>query len=72
MRVLNSGEALYKRKEAAEYLDVSETTLANWACTKKFHIPYYKIGKSVRYKKSDLEKFVNDGKIANVNHGGGR
>lgn len=72
MRVLSSGEVLYKRREAAEYLEVSENTLANWAVTKKFGIPYFRVGRSVRYKKSDLEKFVNDGKVSNVNHGGGQ
>lgn len=51
------------RKEAAEYLGVAESTLANWACTKKFHLPYYRVGRSVRYRTSDLDAFVLSGEV---------
>ena len=58
MRALTS-EILFKRKEAAKYLEVSESTLANWAVTKKFRLPYFRVGRGVRYKKTDLDDFVN-------------
>jgi len=32
-------------------------TLAVWRCTKKYDIPYLKIGRDVRYRKSELRKW---------------
>lgn len=54
---------LMTREQAAEYLGISSSTLANWACTKKFKIPYFRIGRSVRYRKSDLDEFVQSGEV---------
>ncbi len=43
---------------AAEFLGGTKPfnvgTLAVWRCTKKYNIPYLKIGREVRYRKSDL------------------
>ena len=49
---------LLSRKEAAAYLGVAEQTLAIWKCTKRYDLPYVKIGKLVKYKKSDLDAFI--------------
>ena len=49
---------LLSRKEAAVYLGVAEQTLAIWKCTKRYDLPYVKIGKLVKYKKSDLDAFI--------------
>ncbi len=38
---------LLSRKEAAAYLGVAEQTLAIWKCTKRYDLPYVKIGKLV-------------------------
>ena len=51
------------RKAAAAYLGLSVSTLANWASTKAVALPYYGAGRSVRYKKSDLDDFVENGKV---------
>lgn len=45
------------RPEAAAYVRLSEKTLANWACSGE-HIPFYKLGKRVIYKRSDLDAFI--------------
>ncbi len=45
------------RKEAAEYLGMSVHTLANWVQDPDISLPFYKVGKMVRYKKSDLDEF---------------
>lgn len=50
------------RKEAAEFLGVKENTLAIWKLTNRQIIPTYKIGKFIKYKASDLQKFL-DGKL---------
>ncbi|MBA4027015.1 helix-turn-helix domain-containing protein [bacterium] len=49
---------LLSRREAAAYLGVAEQTLAIWKCTKRYDLPYVKIGKLVKYKKSDLDAFI--------------
>ena len=48
---------LLTRKEAAEFLGLRYQTLAAWAMTGK-HLPVVRVGRSVRYKRSDLEAFV--------------
>ncbi len=50
---------LLTRKEAAEYLGVTPQTLAIWACVKRYNLPYVKIGRLVKYRRSDLENFIN-------------
>ena len=49
---------LLSRREAAAYLGVAEQTLAIWKCTKRQQLPYVKIGKLVKYRKSDLDEFI--------------
>ena len=60
---IQKSEQKFTREEAAAYLGVSPSTLANWACTKKFVIPYYRAGRSVKYKKSDLDAFIESGLV---------
>lgn len=55
---------LMSRKEAAKYLGVSPSTLANWASTKKFSLPYFRVGRAVRYRKSDLDAFIKNGEVS--------
>lgn len=50
---------LLTRNQAAEYLGVKPQTLALWASTKRYKLPYVKVGRSVRYRRSDLEAFLN-------------
>jgi excisionase family DNA binding protein len=47
------------RAQAAEYLGVPEHTLANWAHTRRKQLAFYKIGRRVFYKLSDLDLFLN-------------
>ena len=53
----------YTRREAAEYLKVSAQTLANWAVDESITLPYYKVGKKVQYRKSDLDEFLEKCKV---------
>jgi excisionase family DNA binding protein len=48
------------RKQAARYIKCSPGTLAVWASTKRYNLPFSKIGRSVRYRRSDLDKFLLD------------
>ncbi len=49
---------LLNRKEAAIYLGVTEQTLAVWKCTQRYDLPVVKIGRLVKYKKTDLDNFI--------------
>lgn len=49
---------LLTRKEAAEYLECSPQTLATWAITGRYDLPFLKIGRKVRYRRADLDRFL--------------
>lgn len=49
---------LLSRNEAAEYLGVKPQTLSVWATTGRYNLPYIKVGRSVRYRQSDLDEFL--------------
>ena len=50
---------LLSRREAAIYLGLSEQTLAIWKCTKRYELPFVKIGRLIKYKKADLDAFIS-------------
>lgn len=43
---------------AAVYLGVKESTLAVWRCTKRYPLPFIKVGRLVQYRKSALDAFL--------------
>jgi len=47
----------FNRREAAEYVGVSEATLRDWAHKKK-NLPYAVVGKRAYYRKSDCDVFL--------------
>ena len=49
---------LLSRAEAAAYLGVAKQTLAIWSCTKRYDLPFVKIGRLVKYRVADLDKFI--------------
>lgn len=51
-------EPLLNEQQAAEFLNIRPGTLACWRVTKRYPLPYVKIGRSVRYRRSDLEAFA--------------
>ncbi|WP_323257519.1 helix-turn-helix domain-containing protein [Arcicella lustrica] len=57
---LSTNDDLVDRKRAAKYLGISPETLAVWKCTKRYELDCIKIGRSVRYRMSDLKKFVDE------------
>jgi len=62
--ITNSSKAksnLLTRVEAAEYLGVTAQTLAVWACTQRYSLPFIKIGRLVKYRLDDLNQFIEDG-----------
>lgn len=49
----------YTAKEAARILGIREETLAVWRCTKRYPLPYIKIGRKVFYRGEDLKNFID-------------
>lgn len=48
------------RKSAARYIGFKPGTLAVWDCTKRYDLKPRKVGRSVRYRKSELDRFLDD------------
>lgn len=45
--------------ESANFLGVKPTTLQIWRCTKRYPLPYIKVGRLVRYRQSALDAFLS-------------
>jgi excisionase family DNA binding protein len=60
---------LLTRNQAAEYLGVSPNTLAVWASTGRYPLPFVRVGRSVRYRRSDLEKFLESRTVTHTGEG---
>lgn len=51
-------DPLLTSDEAAAYLDVAKHTLSVWRSTGRYRLPFVKVGRLVRYRKSDLDAFL--------------
>lgn len=51
-------EELLTAKQAAAFLRVKPGTLACWRTTKRYPLKYICVGKSIRYRLSDLQAFL--------------
>jgi excisionase family DNA binding protein len=51
-------DEIYDTSQAAAYLGVTPRTLEVWRCTKRHKIPYIKVGRLVKYRKSALDAFL--------------
>ena len=56
--LLSSPSELLTRDEAAAYLGVKPQTLAVWHTTHRYHLPLVKVGSKVRYRKVDLDAWL--------------
>lgn len=56
--IIASGRNLLNENEAAAFLDTTIGTLQVWRSTGRYGIPFVKIGRSVRYKRADLEAWI--------------
>ena len=63
----NIQDKLLNRKEASKFLGIQENTLAVWATNKRYKLPFYKVGRLVKYKISDLEKFIQENQKGGCN-----
>jgi len=51
---------LLTRDQAAAYLGVSVGTLAVWATTGRYSLPVVKVGRLVRYRRTDLDAWLDE------------
>ncbi len=58
---------LLTREQAAEYLGVTASTLAVWACAKRYNLSYVKVGRLVKYRRADLDAFIERRTITQQN-----
>jgi excisionase family DNA binding protein len=52
----DDNNALMTVEETAAYLRLAPWTIRHWVCQKK--IPYVRLGRSVRFRRKDMERFV--------------
>ena len=52
--------SLRTREQAAEFLGVKVQTLASWACSGRYSLPFVKVGRCVKYRLADLERFLSE------------
>lgn len=57
-----------KDREVADMLNISERTLPQWRYLGKYKddLPHYKIGRSVRYRRSDVEAFLRKCRVGGI------
>lgn len=53
-------DELMTEQEAAELLKVKPGTLNSWRCLGRHGLPYIRVGRAVRYKRSDLERWLDN------------
>ena len=51
-------DPLVTRPEATKYLGLKPGTLEAWASRGTVNLPVIKLGRAVRYRKSDLDRFI--------------
>ena len=51
-------EQLLTPRDVAAILGITPQTLAVWRCEKRYHLPYVKAGRLVRYREIDVEQFI--------------
>ncbi|NLX98443.1 MAG: helix-turn-helix domain-containing protein [Rhodopirellula sp.] len=54
----DSPDDLMTREQAAGYMQMAPQTLAVWASTGRYGLPYIRVGRSVRYRRRDLDEFM--------------
>lgn len=55
---LDANRELLDPEQAAALLTIRPQTLAIWRITNRYPLPFVKVGRLVRYRRNDLEKFL--------------
>jgi excisionase family DNA binding protein len=57
-------ETLLNTKEVAVLLGVAPGSLNVWRATRRYPLPYIKVGRHVRYRLSDVQEFLRSRTVA--------
>lgn len=57
---------LLTEAETSELVGVSQQTLGIWRCTGRYRLPFVKIGRLVRYRRRDVDEWLES---RTVRHG---
>ncbi len=52
--------------QVAAALGVTTGTLAVWRCTKRYQLPFVKIGRKIFYRSEDVNAFVESGTFCKI------
>ena len=64
MKQIETNNELLTEAEAAAILGLKNAkTLSVWRCTKRYALTYVKYGRTVRYRRKDLDAFIESGVI---------
>ncbi|MGE4053099.1 MAG: helix-turn-helix domain-containing protein [Piscinibacter sp.] len=55
--------ALLTPRQAADLLQVPTSTLAVWRSTGRVQLPYLKLGRHVRYRRDDVERWLREHEV---------
>jgi excisionase family DNA binding protein len=55
---IQSGFDLIDCKETAEILGISKSALEAWRTTGRYKLPFVKVGRNVRYRRSDVLQWL--------------
>jgi excisionase family DNA binding protein len=58
MKQNNVVNPLLTRDQAAKYLGIKTSTLAVWACTKRYNLAFIRVGRLCKYRLADLDAFI--------------
>jgi len=51
-------DKLLTENQTADLMTIQPQTLSVWRTTKRYDLPYLKIGRAVRYRRSDVMAFI--------------
>ena len=64
MDTQQAAPALLNNEQAAAHIGVEPSTLTVWRCTRRYQIPYLKIGSKVRYRREDLDRWLESRRVS--------
>jgi excisionase family DNA binding protein len=57
--VIQAGFDLIDSQETAEILGISKSALEVWRTTGRYQLPFIKVGRNVRYRRSDVLQWLD-------------
>jgi excisionase family DNA binding protein len=58
MAILEKPTELLNTSAAAKYLGLEPQTLSTWRCLGRYGLPFIRVGRCIKYRRSDLDKWL--------------